>query len=227
MSGTVDLWEQVFSGANSGRYSVTSDATRGHSGRYAAQILYSPTTSSDGMLLRRFMPGYDDVYIKFYTMFEENFEHAPHFVVVCGNIISDDGSCFGRAGTVPKGNDWFYAGIEPEYHGDELLYPLDFYTYWPDMNCCYGNYLEQTAPKIPLIGGQWQEVVYHIKMNDPGQYNGYQELWVDGQKKIVQQNMRWRTTTDLRINMLRFDVWTQSAPKIEHVWIDDVTIWRP
>ena len=64
-------------------------------------------------------------------------------------------------------------------------------------------------------------------MNDPGQYNGYQELCVDGQKTIVQHNMRWRTTTDLRINMLRFDVWTQSAPKIEHVWIDDVTIWRP
>jgi len=224
-SGNLDLWVQA---PYNGRYSVTTAPARVHSGTHALEALYSPdpSTQSD-MMYRRFMPGYDEIYIKFDVMFEEGFQHGPHFMTVCGNIITDSGSCFGRAGSVPNGADWFYAGVDPEYVGDELLRPLSFYTYWPDMSCCYGNRFVQTAPQIPLVGGQWQEVVYHIKMNTPGQSNGFQELWVNGQKKISMQNMRWRTTTNLRVNMLRFDNWTQAAPKIEHVWVDDVTIWRP
>src|SRR5207244_666748 len=144
----------------------------------------------------------------FYVMFEEGFDHGPHFVVVCGNNINDSGSCFGKAAVVPNGSDFFYAGIDPDYNGTEVLLPLSYYTYWPDMSCCYGNRFYQTAPQIPLVGGQWQEVVYHIKLNTPGQSNGSQTLWVNGVKKIDMQNMRWRTTTDLRANMLRIDNWT-------------------
>ena len=223
-SGNLNLWLQ--DPANNGRYSVTTDPARVHSGTRALEALYTPTNTY-GMIFRRFMPGYDEIYIKFDVMFEEGFQHGPHFLTVCGNRIDDGGSCFGRAGTVPNGTDFFYAGMDPDYVGDELLRPLSFYTYWPDMSCCYGNRFVQPAPQISLIGGQWQEVVFHIKLNTPGQSNGSQTLWVNGVKKIDMQNMRWRTTTDLRLNMIRFDNWTQAAPKIEHVWVDDVTIWRP
>ena len=222
-NGNLSLWEQI---PATGRYSVTTDLARVHSGTHALEALYTPTNSY-GMILRRFMTGYDEIYIKFYVMFEKGFEHSPHFLTVCGNTVSESGSCFGKAGVVPNGTDFFYVGVDPEYVGDDSLRPLSFYTYWPDMSCCYGNRLPQTAPKIPLIGGRWQEVVFHIRLNTPGKDNGYQELWVDGVKKIVQQNMRWRTTTDLRLNMLRFDNWMARSPKTEHVWIDDVTIWRP
>src|SRR5437879_7964344 len=70
---------------------------------------------------------------------------------------------------------------------------------------CYGNALTQSLPMIPLDGGEWQQVVFHIKMNTPDQYDGSQELWIDGQRKIVQQGMRWRTTTDLQVNEIRFE----------------------
>src|SRR5207244_3914475 len=136
----------------------------------------------------------------------------------------DDGSCFGTAAVVPHGSDFFYAGIDPDYNGTEVLLPLSYYTYWPDMSCCYGNRFYQTAPQIPLVGGQWQEVVYHIKLNTPGQSNGSQTLWVNGVKKIDMQNMRWRTTTDLRANMLRLDNWTSYVTKTEHLWMDDLTL---
>jgi len=88
--------------------------------------------------------------------------------------------------------------------------------------------LTQSSPKIPLAGGEWQQVVFHIKMNTPGQNDGSQELWIDGQRKIVQQGMRWRTTTDLQVNEIRFDNFMGDyAPQREYLWIDDVTVWRP
>ncbi|PYO40631.1 MAG: hypothetical protein DMD33_16735, partial [Gemmatimonadetes bacterium] len=59
------------------------------------------------------------------------------------------------------------------------------------------------------------------------QSNGSQTLWVNGVKKIDMQNMRWRTTTDLRANMLRLDNWTSYVTKTEHLWMDDITVWRP
>ena len=222
-SGDLSRWEQD---PQTGRYSVTTDPAHVRSGTHALEVLYTPTNSW-GMILRRFMPGYDEIYVRFSVLFEAGFEHAPHFLTVCGNTIHNSGSCYGKAGVVPNGTDFFYAGVDPEYVGDDSLRPLSFYTYWPDMPCCYGHRLAQTEPKIPLIGGRWQEVVFHIKMNTPGQDNAYQELWVDGVKKIVQRDMRWRTTTDLRLNMVRFDNWMARSPKTQHLWIDDVTIWRP
>jgi len=222
-SGNYSSWTQV--PAND-RYSISSDPTRVHSGKYSLQALYTPTDSY-GELVRYFMPGYDEIYVKFYVMFEEGFQHGPHFLVVCGSTVTNSGSCFGKAAVVPNGTDFFYAGVDPDFVGDDSLRPLSFYTYWPDMSCCYGNRFVQTAPQIPLIGGQWQEVVFHIKLNTPGQSDGSQTLWVNGVKKIDMQNMRWRTTTDLRLNLIRFSNWTQSAPIVEHVWVDDMTVWRP
>jgi hypothetical protein len=78
------------------------------------------------------------------------------------------------------------------------------------------------------VGGQWQEVVFHVKLNTPGQNNGSQTLWLNGVKKIDVQNMRWRNTYDVTLNNIRFDNYMASGPsKTEHVWVDDVMVWRP
>ncbi|HEV8380323.1 MAG TPA: heparin lyase I family protein, partial [Gemmatimonadales bacterium] len=129
---------------------------------------------------------------------------------------------------VPNGTDYFYAGLDPEENSLPTLQPFSYYTYWPDMNCCYGNMLFQQSSKTALVPGQWQEVVFHVKLNTIGQADGLQEVWIDGVKKLSQQNMRWRTTTDVRLNEIRFDNYMGGgSPITEHVWLDDVTVWRP
>jgi hypothetical protein len=70
---------------------------------------------------------------------------------------------------------------------------------------CYGNDSTQTPPKIPLRGGEWQQVVFHIKMNTVGASDGSQQLWINGVKKIDMENMRWRTVSNLQTNEIRFD----------------------
>src|SRR5437016_3834674 len=225
-SGDLGLWQQI---PNNGRYSVATDPAVVKSGTHSLQVLFTPTNAY-GLITRWFMPGYDEVYVRFSVMFEENFDESfgLHFLTMAGNSINDQSSSWGKAATVPNGTDYFYAGVDPEFiSGDATLKPLHFYTYWPDMSCCYGNRFYQTSPKIPLVGGQWQEVVFHIKLNTPGLSDGSQTLWINGVKKIDLQNMRWRTTTDLGLNEIRFDDYMSQGPTTEHLWIDDVTVWRP
>jgi hypothetical protein len=225
-SGDLSSWTQS---PNTGRYSITTNAARVKSGTRSLQALYTPTNTY-GTFTRWFMPGYDEVYVKFYVMFEKGFEHSMHFLTVAGNRIDNPSSASGKAGIVPNGTDFFYAGVDPAEPPDVMrLGPFSLYTYDPDMTCCYGSRFYQTSPKSPPIGGQWQEVVFHIKLNTPGQSNGSQALWIDGVKKIDVQNMRWRTTADLTLNQIRFDNWmnTGAISKTQYLWLDDVMVWRP
>jgi uncharacterized protein YjdB len=225
-SGDLSLWTQS---PNTGRYSLSTDGARVKSGARALEALYTPSNSY-GIITRWFMPGYDEIYIKFYVMFEENFENpGMHFFTVCGNRVDNQSSCWGKAAQVPNGTDYFYAGIDPEYNPQyPILYPFHYYTYYPDMTCCYGNRSYQDSPKTSLVGGQWQEVVFLIKLNTPGQYDGSQTLWLNGVKKIDVQNMRWRDTYDVTLNEIRFDNYMAVGPsKTEHIWVDDVMVWRP
>jgi uncharacterized protein YjdB len=227
--GTLGPWQQI---PDNGRYSVTTTAARVHSGTHAAQVLFTPTNGY-GMLTRWFMPGYDEVYVKFHVMFQEGFLNrrsdgaGMHFLVICGNRIDDDRSCFGKPSIVPNGSDYFYAGLDPEEVSLPTLQPFSYYTYWPDMTCCYGNVLFQPSPKTALVGGQWQEVVFHIKLNTPGQSDGLQEVWLDGVQKLDQRNLRWRTTTDVTLNEIRFDNYMPGGPLTQYLWLDDITVWRP
>src|SRR6266571_1395489 len=228
-SGDLSLWT---ADPNNGRYSITTDPTRVRSGTHSLQALYTPTNAY-GLITRWFMPGYDEIYVKFSVLFEEGFQNirpdgaGMHFFMIAGNRIDDPRSSWGKPAIVPNGTDYFWAGIDPEEVSLPTLQPLSYYTYWPDMSCCYGNVLFQQSPKIALVPGQWHALVPHVKLNAGGQYDGSQTVWLNGVKKLDQQNMRWRTTTDLRLNEIRFDNYMNAAPQIEHVWVDDVTVWRP
>jgi hypothetical protein len=229
-SGSLSEWAQI---PDSARYSISTDRARAHSGTHSLQALYTPA-SGYGTITRWFMPGYDEVYVRFYVMFEEGFQNmrgdgnGMHFFVLAGNRIDDARSSFGKPGIVPNGTDFFYAGLDPEYvQRDPTLLPFSFYTYWPDMRDRYGNVLTQRSPKVPLVGGEWQEVVFHLRLNTPGHADGSQTVWINGVRQLDQQNMRWRTTTDLRLNAIRFDNYMPGGLRTQHVWVDDVTVWRP
>ena len=169
-SGSLSLWQEI---PANGRYSITTNAARVKAGTRALQALFTPTNGY-GMITRWFMPGVDEVYVKFHVLFEEGFQNlrgdgnGMHFFVLTGNRIDDDRSSFGKAGIKPNGSDFFYAGLDPEYlQNDPTLRPFSYYTYWPDMACgssCYGNVIRQPDPKTALLAAQWQEVVFHLKL---------------------------------------------------------------
>jgi hypothetical protein len=213
------------------RYSMSTDPGRVHSGTYSLQALYAPMNTYG--TITKWFGGQDEVYVKLHVMFDAAFENPRmHFLVLAGDSVDNGGSSFGKAGKRPNGFDFFYAGLDPEYPG---LGPLRLYTYYPDMSCpdgypqdpCYGNWFTQTLPNTALLGGQWQEIVFHVKLNSPGRADGSQELWINGVEKISVQNLRWRDTTALKLNRIRFDNWMPDVSQTEHVWVDDLIVWRP
>jgi hypothetical protein len=183
--------------------------------------------------------GADEVYVRFYIKFESGFEdlrsdgNEMHLLNLCGNSPSNPWACYGHAGIQPNGTDFFTSGLEPGHNvNDPTLRPFEFYSYWPGMNCaggnpngsCYGNLTAQDAPAAPLLDNTWYSVEKHVKLNTPGRSDGVQELWIDGVKKISQTGMRWRNSSALQLNNLRFEMYMPGAPKTEHIYIDNVVV---
>jgi hypothetical protein len=225
-SGDLDAWDNV----STNRYAITSDPARVRTGSFALEGTI-PEGPGWGEINKWFMPGYDEIYVRFDVMFEEGFENlrgdgnGMHFASVSGNRIDNKWSAHGQAGIVPNGSDFFTTTVDPEHpHGDPTLRPLMFYSYFPDMNCCYGNLFKQSDPKTPLIGGVWHEIIIHVDAGTPGRHDGGQQLWIDGDLKIDVQGMRWRDTTDLRINEFHIVDYMPGSPKTQHIWFDNILI---
>jgi hypothetical protein len=233
--GSLSQW--YIDGTNSGKFAVVSSPV--HSGSHSLQAIPDGTATK---LAKWYLPGYDEVYTKFYVQFASSFVYSGHMFVVAGNQTSNQWSSFGQAGIRPSGTDYFYSGIDPEFYdeqgGTPGLYPFQFYTYWPQMSCpsdykpptvtdCWGNTTTQTAPAVANTTGVWHEVVHHIKLNTIGNSDGLQELWIDGQKKISQTGMQWRTSTILEVNMFAIEFFMSPSPSTEYAWVDDVQVWTP
>ncbi len=235
-NGSLTKWDEA-----APRYGIEAD-TRHARGRYSASVTINPGYNI-GQLNKWYMPGIDEEYVKFQVMFSGGFlDPGMHLAQILGNNISSPWSGSGRAGTRPNGTDYFSLGIDPEWPGQNGnvtgLYPLQFYSYRPDMSCpadydpirnqdCYGALTTQTFPKVINTADSWHEVTVHVKLNTPGQSNGVQEMWIDGTQVITQSGIRWRDTDSVRLNQLNFSAYLTNAPKTEYIYIDDVVIWQP
>ena len=225
-SGDLSNWDNVATN----RYAVTSDPAHVHTGDYALE----GTIADDGWggeINKWFLPGYDEIYVRFDVMFQPGFmnlredQNGMHFASVAGNRIDDQWSSHGQAGITPDGTDFFVTTVDPDHlWGDPTLRPLTFYSYFPDMVPPWGNVFRQTAPESPIVPGRWHEIIIHVDAGTPGMYDGSQELWIDGVKKIEVTGMRWRDTDDLRLNEFAIVDYMPGPPQTQHIWFDDVWV---
>lgn len=225
-SGSLALWDNV----DARRYAVTSDPARVLTGNYALQGTID-SSAEWGEINKWFLPGYDRLFFKFDVMFEEGFAnlrgdgHGMHFASVAGNRIDNKWSSHGQAGIVPNGTNFFVTTVDPSHsYNDPSLDPFMFYSYFPDMKCCYGNVFFQTGPATPIVPGQWHEIIVGVDAGTPGNYDGSQTLWIDGEVKIDIQGMKWRNTADLRLNEVAIVNYMPDPPKTQHIWFDNVMV---
>ena len=225
-SGDLSAWDNV----NTTRYAVTSDAQHVKTGGYALEGTI-PAGDGWGEINKWFMPGYDEIFVRFDVMFEEGFQNlrgdgnGMHFASVSGNHVDNKWSSHGKAGIVPSGYDFFTTTVDPEHmYNDPAVYPFMFYSYFPDMTCCYGNVFKQPEPKTEIVPGTWHELIIHVDAGTPGMDDGSQQLWIDGELRIDVPGMRWRDTNDLRLNEFAIVDYMPGSPATQHIWFDNVLV---
>jgi hypothetical protein len=132
-------------------------------------------------LYRRLLPGYEQLYVRFYVKFDPACYSIHHFVHMGGYNPSTPWPQ-GGAGERPSGDDRFTTGVEP--YGNAWRW--DFYTYWMEMRGSpdgrfWGNDFINDE-NLEVRRGEWICVELMIKLNDPlSGRTGEQAIWINGE----------------------------------------------
>ena len=228
-TGTFAQWEEGYLPA---LHAITSDSEKAYTGRRALEVTY-PEGGQGKWLARWFMPGYERAFARLYIKFEQGYrcgENCTKILAFYGNRIDDRWSGFGKAGLRPVGTDFFFASLVTlnwQRHPDPGEIVL--YSYFPDMKPApdgmyWGNFSFQQEPREAVMTGLWYCLELEVKANLPEQRDGYQRMWINDQFKGEVVDMRWRDTTDVRINAVQLTFSASPVPVTEHVWIDNVVV---
>ncbi len=83
-----------------------------------------------------------------------------------------------------------------------------------------------------FVANRWYQITQRIVMNTPGQFNGIQQIWIDGVMVINEQNIRYRLDNSFAIDQMYFSTfyggngdWRTS--KAEEAFFDDFVITIP
>jgi hypothetical protein len=100
------------------------------------------------------------------------------------------------------------------------------YYYHLDQRGGYGSGGKQNVGgRAAVECGRWHCLEVAAGMNDPGQRNGWQKLWVDGRLKGEWKDLRWRTEESLKWNSWSFLIGSNDrAPGEQYLLIDNVVV---
>ena len=160
--------------------SLSDDVPPGSAGKKSILFTHVGGQSEGGHLYKCLPQGYDRFFLRFYVKFDPDCGPIHHFVHL-GGYNPPTRWAQGGAGTRPRGDERFTTGIEP--YGD--AWQWDFYSYWmamrgsPPRGQTWGNcFLGDAKPRAER--GKWTCAELMMKLNDVGDTNGEQALWIDG-----------------------------------------------
>ncbi len=238
-SGDTSAWNEGDRRPEEHAVVVVTDPHNVHSGRYAARADYIKGESQAGGISHSFLPGYDEIYVRWYVKFSKNFivENDLHHQRIQGRRSRGERQWV-SAGSRPKGDDAFSAGVDAytrwkRHPGAGYFH---FYSYFPTMKAgwqdkYWGNI---TNPETPIMiqPDTWYCVEHRCKVNtvkEDGTHleDGEQELWVNGIPQVLVTGRVWRTSDILLCNACSMGFWMTEAPKQDQqMWVDDVVVAR-
>lgn len=206
-------------------------------GKRALQVTATLGENTGGGLTKWFESA-DAIYIRFYTRFDADCDYIHHFCTLRANKSlqgKDRWSGFGGAGEKPDGAERFSTALEPWGNWQRWPPPgrWNFYSYWhtmqrsPDGRYWGNGFRPMDQPNIER--GVWICAEMMLKHNTPGQDDGEQAYWIDGQLRGHWRGINWRTSPSLRANAFTLesyvtDRWTKHQTNI--VYFDNVVIAR-
>ncbi len=223
-SGSFAVWEDS---DKESQHRIVTDAARARSGSRFLEVIY-PQGGEAGWLTKFFMPGHDAVRMSYYVQFPTNWRGGGYLFGLYGSQVTNQWSGYGKAGQCPTGTDFTNHFMYVDYNGNPGN--LSFYSYTMDMNRtdCFGD---AGAGRAQYFGsrlmsrGAWHKVDLEVKLNTPGQADGWQRMYIDGVLSGEWSGMRQRSTTNLKINSLQlsFNV-AGGAPQNQSMFIDDIVV---
>ncbi len=178
--------------------------------------------------LTRWFESAPTLHVRFYTRFAEGSDYFHHFVTLRANKSlrgGDRWSGFGGAGLRPAGNARFSTALEPWGNWGRNPPPgrWNFYSYWHEMTAApdgkfWGNGF-RPAEQPDINRGEWICCEFMLKHNTPGQRDGEQAFWIDGELRGHWKGISWRTSPTLWANALTLesyvtDRWTKNEVNI-------------
>jgi hypothetical protein len=120
---------------------------------------------------------------------------------------------------------------------DPAAWALRTYTQWLDEQklttnppTCGGNYAMDPGsnPQATYLDvnfaptlGAWHTYEVEVQLNDVGQANGWQKMWVDGVLKIEHLNVRYRSTAGMKLWGVTIDSGTIHGGEL---YFDDIVV---
>ena len=170
------------------------------------------------------------VFFRYYVRFSDNWRPAV------------GGKLPGIAGTYGKGgwggrrangrNGWSARGgfRRSIVDGDGNMHvPLTSYVYYPDSkHSPYGDHFSWgIAQRGVLRVERWYCVEQELKLNTPGEKDGYLNVWIDGRPALQRSGLRFRDVENLKIEKVWLNVYhggTTPAPADLTMLIDNIVI---
>jgi hypothetical protein len=165
-------------------------------------------------------PGYDDLYIRYYIRFDEKYKAVQnHGANLGGRDVTRPGSNWVGMANVPDPSTkgYFYSGLQPRGERGTQQLRMGFYSYHLDKRGGYGASYP-AVKEIPITVGRWYCLERHLKLNSinaetqKGNFDGMEELWVDGELSIRQEGLRFRHVPEIHISFFSLENYYHGLP---------------
>ena len=210
-SGNLDRWDDDSVMDDPQRLRLSEEAA--YRGRYGVEITALPGSGAGAKLNKWFYPGYDQVHVRWYCRFAEDFDQGNHmhFSHLLANRADHRYWAFGQAGKKPAGDDFFTTGLEP----------------WRDwgQHSAPGEMMRSETSFVPERGRRYcMEMM--LKANTPGEADGGQAFWVEGVLLGRFEGIHRGDTLALKINDFWLMLFVHVSERVNRVYFDEVVISR-
>jgi hypothetical protein len=178
------LWKRWETVSDRAGQSYSDDVPPGSKGKHS--LIMQREKGSGAQLYRRLKNkdsgwGYDRIFARYYVKFDPDCGEIHHFGPCLGGSNPATSWPSVKAGQPTDGAKSFWVGIEP--FGKSWVW--DYYAYWcemrgsPPRGQTWGNSFIGD-PNLKVAKGRWVCVEQMVQMNQPGDTDGEQALWIDG-----------------------------------------------
>lgn len=189
---------------------------RGKHDGISAQLKFKPLLGAEP----------EEMYFRYYLRLANDWDPVD------GGKLPGFSGTYWRAGwggrKVDGYNGWSARGLFRPLEGPKTA--TGFYCYHVDQKGRYGSdWRWEEEGRGHLENDRWYCVEHYVKLNTPGGHDGILRGWIDGQLAFEKTDIRFRDTTDLKVEAVWMCVYHgggKPAPADMHLYIDDLVVSR-